>query len=183
MAQKTGHRPLPSPRGILANSAVGERAASLCYQRALCPQFPNSITPRSLPPNSHAPHRPRSAALSRSSNQAPSVSARPVTNPHTAASALVLRPWSRRVPVRAVWTEHKKDAVALLKADHRKVESLFEQFEKATCKDQKKRMTTRICTEFTIHASAALVGRLAVLACRTPALTPGNSGTPLFHSE
>jgi hypothetical protein len=47
----------------------------------------------------------------------------------------------------------KTDAVALLKADHRKVEDLFEQFEKSTRSDQKARLAKEICTELTIHAS------------------------------
>ena len=47
----------------------------------------------------------------------------------------------------------KMDAVALLKADHRKVEGLFEQFDRATRKDQKKKLAKEICTELTIHAT------------------------------
>jgi hemerythrin superfamily protein len=45
------------------------------------------------------------------------------------------------------------DAVALLKADHRAVEDLFEQFEKATRKDQKKKLADQICSELFIHAT------------------------------
>jgi hemerythrin superfamily protein len=51
----------------------------------------------------------------------------------------------------------KKDeptnAVALLKADHRKVEDLFEQFEKASRTDHKEKLAIQICTELTIHAT------------------------------
>jgi len=43
------------------------------------------------------------------------------------------------------------DAVALLKADHRLVEELFEKFEKATRKEQKKKLAQQICMELTIH--------------------------------
>jgi len=43
------------------------------------------------------------------------------------------------------------DAVALLKADHRKVEELFEQFEKTPEADRKRRLAEKICTELTIH--------------------------------
>ncbi len=43
------------------------------------------------------------------------------------------------------------DAIALLKADHRKVEGLFEQFEAATGKSQKERLAKEICTELTVH--------------------------------
>jgi hypothetical protein len=43
------------------------------------------------------------------------------------------------------------DAIALLKADHRKVEGLFEQFESAKGKGQKEKLARQICTELTIH--------------------------------
>ena len=45
----------------------------------------------------------------------------------------------------------KLDAIALLKADHRHVESLFEQFEKARKADRKAALAKEICTELTIH--------------------------------
>lgn len=43
------------------------------------------------------------------------------------------------------------DAVALLKADHRAVEKLFGQFEKAKDGDRKKALADRICLELRIH--------------------------------
>ena len=43
------------------------------------------------------------------------------------------------------------DAIALLKADHRKVEDLFESFEKATDKARKKTLADQICMELTVH--------------------------------
>lgn len=43
------------------------------------------------------------------------------------------------------------DAIALLKADHRKVEDLFEQFEKATSSSSKQKLAHAICTELKIH--------------------------------
>jgi len=43
------------------------------------------------------------------------------------------------------------DAVALLKTDHRKVEGLFEQFEKARGADKRKPLAQEICTELTVH--------------------------------
>lgn len=43
------------------------------------------------------------------------------------------------------------DAIALLKADHRKVEDLFEQFEKATSSSSKQKLVHAICTELKIH--------------------------------
>lgn len=48
-------------------------------------------------------------------------------------------------------TETYTDAIALLKADHRKVESLFEQFEKATSSGRKQSLAHEICTELKIH--------------------------------
>jgi hypothetical protein len=45
----------------------------------------------------------------------------------------------------------KQDAIALLKADHRKVEDLFEKFESARSPDKKKALAEQICTELTIH--------------------------------
>lgn len=43
------------------------------------------------------------------------------------------------------------DAIALLKADHRKVEELFEQFEKARSANRKQTLAHQICTELKIH--------------------------------
>lgn len=43
------------------------------------------------------------------------------------------------------------DAIALLKADHRKVEGLFEQFEKATAAAKKESLAREICDELKIH--------------------------------
>src|SRR5215213_10252450 len=45
-----------------------------------------------------------------------------------------------------------KDAVALLKEDHRTVEELFAQFEKARGEGRKQDLATQICTELSIHA-------------------------------
>ncbi|MBV1686669.1 hemerythrin domain-containing protein [Novosphingobium sp. G106] len=45
------------------------------------------------------------------------------------------------------------DAVALLKADHRKVEGLFEQFEKASGASRKQALATQICNELKIHTT------------------------------
>ncbi len=47
----------------------------------------------------------------------------------------------------------KQDAVALLKADHRKVEGLFEQFEGAGGDGKKQRLAMEICMELTVHAA------------------------------
>ncbi|MBA3576674.1 MAG: hemerythrin domain-containing protein [Sphingomonas sp.] len=48
--------------------------------------------------------------------------------------------------------EDTKDAVALLKADHREVEDLFEKFEKASGDGRKQKVAHEICRELTIHA-------------------------------
>jgi hemerythrin superfamily protein len=44
-----------------------------------------------------------------------------------------------------------KDAVALLKADHREVEKLFGQFEKAKDDDRKEQIAQQICLELRVH--------------------------------
>jgi hemerythrin superfamily protein len=44
------------------------------------------------------------------------------------------------------------DAIALLKADHRKVEDLFETYENSKSKAPKIRLAQQICMELTIHA-------------------------------
>lgn len=47
----------------------------------------------------------------------------------------------------------KSDAIALLKADHRKVEDLFDKFDKARDATRKKALAQEICTELCIHAT------------------------------
>ncbi|QCB55728.1 hemerythrin domain-containing protein [Sphingopyxis sp. PAMC25046] len=44
------------------------------------------------------------------------------------------------------------DATHILAADHRAVEALFEEFEKASSKSRKAEIAERICTELKIHA-------------------------------
>ncbi|HEY3814463.1 MAG TPA: hemerythrin domain-containing protein [Caulobacteraceae bacterium] len=46
-----------------------------------------------------------------------------------------------------------KDAIALLKADHRKVEKLFAAYEKAKGADKKRTLARQICTELVVHTS------------------------------
>jgi Hemerythrin HHE cation binding domain len=46
---------------------------------------------------------------------------------------------------------NSQDAIALLKADHRTVEDLFEQFEKAKGDGRKQKLALEICKELTIH--------------------------------
>jgi hypothetical protein len=44
------------------------------------------------------------------------------------------------------------DATHILAADHRKVEQLFEDFEKAGGEDRKRKIAAQICTELKVHA-------------------------------
>lgn len=46
----------------------------------------------------------------------------------------------------------RKDAVALLKSDHRAVKDLFAQFEKASGEDRKQKLAEQICLELSVHA-------------------------------
>ena len=46
-----------------------------------------------------------------------------------------------------------KDAVALLKADHRQVEEWFGQFEETESADRKQELATNICNALTVHAT------------------------------
>lgn len=48
--------------------------------------------------------------------------------------------------------EEFTDAIALLKADHRTVEELFQKFQKAGGKDKKWQLAERICNELKIHS-------------------------------
>ena len=43
------------------------------------------------------------------------------------------------------------DPIAMLRADHRRVEQLFASFEEATSSEQKSRLAKQICTELTVH--------------------------------
>ncbi|MBA3675885.1 MAG: hemerythrin domain-containing protein [Sphingosinicella sp.] len=49
-------------------------------------------------------------------------------------------------------TQGKIDATKLLTEDHRKVEQLFEQFEKASGDGRKEKIAKQICTELKVHA-------------------------------
>jgi hemerythrin-like domain-containing protein len=46
-----------------------------------------------------------------------------------------------------------RDAIALLKEDHRKVEELFEQFEKAKGDGRKEKLAQQICLELSVHTA------------------------------
>ena len=50
-------------------------------------------------------------------------------------------------------TKTPTDAIALLKADHRKVEGLFEKFESAKGSERKTALAKEICTELMVHCT------------------------------
>lgn len=49
-------------------------------------------------------------------------------------------------------TSKKQDALALLRADHKEVNTLFSEYEKTRSNAKKKEIADRICTELTVHA-------------------------------
>ncbi|HEV2043052.1 MAG TPA: hemerythrin domain-containing protein, partial [Sphingomicrobium sp.] len=49
--------------------------------------------------------------------------------------------------------QKNQDAVALLKQDHRTVEELFAQFEKASGDGRKEKIAKQICLELSVHAT------------------------------
>jgi hemerythrin superfamily protein len=48
-------------------------------------------------------------------------------------------------------TYEEMDAIAMLKADHRKVEEIFEQFEKASGANRKRQLAEQACLELKVH--------------------------------
>ncbi len=48
---------------------------------------------------------------------------------------------------------NQQDAIALLKQDHRTVEELFAQFEKASGEGRKQKLAEQICLELSVHAT------------------------------
>jgi len=59
---------------------------------------------------------------------------------------------SRKTPARSrSTTSQGPDAITLLKGDHRAVEKLFGQFEKAKDENRKKALADRICQELHVH--------------------------------
>ncbi len=48
---------------------------------------------------------------------------------------------------------NQQDAIALLKQDHRTVEELFAQFEKASGEGRKQKLAQQICLELSVHAT------------------------------
>jgi hemerythrin superfamily protein len=58
---------------------------------------------------------------------------------------------SRSTSSRAGAAARGKDAIAVLKAQHREVEKLFDQFKKARGEDRQAKLSRQICTELKIH--------------------------------
>jgi hemerythrin superfamily protein len=50
-------------------------------------------------------------------------------------------------------TTRPQEATALLRADHKRVSGLFEEFEKARTAKRKKAIVAEICTELTVHTA------------------------------
>jgi hypothetical protein len=53
------------------------------------------------------------------------------------------------------------DPIAMLRADHRRVEQLFGSFEKASSAEQKSQLAKQICTELIIHPNSGSWSRIA----------------------
>lgn len=60
---------------------------------------------------------------------------------------------SKQRPSKRRGTARSADAIALLKADHAKVQDLFSQFEKARSDDRKQTLAQQICAELTVHTT------------------------------
>ncbi len=60
---------------------------------------------------------------------------------------------SRTAESRSKRSSASKDAIALLKADHRQVEKWFEQFKKARAADRKKTLAEQICHALKLHTA------------------------------
>jgi hypothetical protein len=61
-------------------------------------------------------------------------------------------------------TYEEMDAIAMLKADHRKVEEIFEQFEKARGSERKRKLAEQACLELKVHT--AIEEEVFYPACR-----------------
>ncbi|MEO6015901.1 MAG: hemerythrin domain-containing protein [Polaromonas sp.] len=59
---------------------------------------------------------------------------------------------AKRAAAKKPATPRQQDAVAILRADHKKVSELFAQYEKARSTTKKFSLVTDICTELSVHA-------------------------------
>lgn len=62
-------------------------------------------------------------------------------------------PRSKSASSRSRAASQPKDAIALLKADHREVEGWFEQFEKTRSEQKKSELAQKICTALKVHTT------------------------------
>jgi hemerythrin superfamily protein len=60
---------------------------------------------------------------------------------------------AKKARSRAAGAAKPQDAIAMLKADHRKVSALFADFEKARAASRKKSLVAQICQELTVHTT------------------------------
>jgi hemerythrin superfamily protein len=60
---------------------------------------------------------------------------------------------AKKASSRAAGAAKPQDAIAMLKADHRKVSALFADFEKARAASRKKSLVAQICQELTVHTT------------------------------
>jgi len=74
------------------------------------------------------------------------------THSSTSKSASERKTASRSRSRSAKKTTGQKDAIQLLKADHREVERLFRDFQKAAGDERKMQLAGKICTAFMVHA-------------------------------
>jgi hemerythrin superfamily protein len=72
----------------------------------------------------------------------------------TAPQASAKQAAAKKVPARkapARKTAQPQDAIALLRADHKRVSGLFDEFEKTRSDTKKAKLVAQICTELTVH--------------------------------
>lgn len=58
----------------------------------------------------------------------------------------------KTAPAKKAASAKPQDAIAMLRADHKKVSGLFEEYEKTNSAAKKFKLTNEICTELTVHA-------------------------------
>lgn len=71
----------------------------------------------------------------------------------TAQTRTATPPRARTTTARATRAPRRQDAVQMLRADHKKVAALFEEYEKARSVNVKRRLVATICQELTVHAT------------------------------
>lgn len=78
----------------------------------------------------------------------------PTTHTHTSKTGASRKSASARgrsTTKKTSASSRQQDAIQLLKADHREVERLFKDFQKARGEDRKQQLSERICMELMIH--------------------------------